>query len=422
MKYKLSKSIILIILTICICIAFSACTETNTKNTNSTEQNTVAETNNVNNIDENETTDDPVYDNIGLDTGGNVYSGGHTTSIIDNEGNLFICGSSSAGQVGDTIEDFITQHKLVFSNVKAVCGSSSFAAITNKNHLYTWGYNSYNQLGYGMCDDSPTPTQIEKNIIDVSITGSTCAYVNKKCEMYVMGYPRVSFGDKDNTRESSTPVKIMDNVIDVELSTNNDYGQTFAAITKNNELYMWGDNSHGIINPNTEEPIDKPTKVMDNVKSVSIGDSYVLAVTTSNELYAWGYNRFGKLGIGNTETPSEKVKVMDNVLLADAGTNTSLAVNLNGELFTWGHNSYGCLGQGIDFEEDDNDVLLPTKIMSNVKSASLDESTMIILDKNGDVYTCGWNTRGQLGTGDTDDRNVPTLIYNIYNSATTENE
>ena len=51
--------------------------------------------------------------------------------------------------------------------------------------------------------------------------------------------------------------------------------------------------------------------------------------------------------------------------------------------------------------------------MDNVKNASIDESTMIILTQEGDVFTCGWNESGQLGTGDTEDRNIPEWVYNI---------
>lgn len=54
--------------------------------------------------------------------------------------------------------------------------------------------------------------------------------------------------------------------------------------------------------------------------------------------------------------------------------------------------------------------------MDNIKSVSVDGASMIILSHNGDVYTCGWNPCGQLGTGDEEDRYLPTLVYNIFES------
>lgn len=354
-------------------------------------------------------------DDEDIDFSGYVHSGGYTTSFVDAKGNLFICGSNSSGQLGNSDEDYKTSYVLMMSDVKMVHGSSSLAAITKYNQLYTWGYNGYNQLGYD-CYNSIIPTKIENGVKDVCITSSTCAYVTENGNMYVMGNPRVSFGDLNNTKESSIPIKVLENIIDIELSTNEDYGLTFAAINKNNELYMWGNNEFSIIIPNSTENVEQPTKVMENVKSVSIGKNYVLALTTNNELYAWGCNYSGQLGNGNTISISEKIKIMDNVILVDTGSDTSLAINSEGELFTWGANSHGCLGQGINPNKDDRNVFLPTKIMDNVKCASIDRSTMIILDKNGNIYTCGWNKSGQLGTGDIKDRYSPTLVYNIYNS------
>lgn len=359
----------------------------------------------------------------GFEITGAVYSGDSTTSIIDAQGNLLICGNNESGQLGDTKPSNKSTYSLVASNIRFVNGEHSFAAVSTDNKLYTWGGNSENQLGYGSGEDSSEPTQIEKEVVDAAITSSVCAFVTKTGELYAMGYARgiESFGDDRYTRASGEPVKIMDHVIDIELSTNNFYGfVTFAAITENYELYMWGDNAYGIIDPENEDDVAKPMKIMDNIQSISLGDDFALAISTENELYAWGKNSFGQLGIGNKDVTEERVKVMDNVIVADAGTGSALAINEYGELFTWGLDSYGELGQGIDSKSNNDEVVLPAKIMDGVKSASIDGSTMIILTQSGDVYTCGWNYDGQLGTGDREDRNVPTWVYNIYESTLPE--
>lgn len=365
---------------------------------------------------EDEEEDDAEENNSGTREG-MVYSGGNTTAILDAQGNLLICGSNQHGQLGDAIPNQKSTYSLVASDIKSVCGSSSFAAITNSNILYTWGYNAYGQLGPNRETGINTElVQVDSDVIDVAITASVCAYVTYNGELFVMGYPRVSFGDEANTTSSDIPVKIMKNVKNVELSSNNDYGITFAALTVNDELYMWGDNSGGMVDSNNTNDIDKPVKVMEDIKDISFGEDYVLALSSNNELYAWGKNNIGQLGIGNTDETDTVMKVMDNISHIDAGSATSLAITETGELYTWGHDTYGCLGQGIDFEKERRTVDAPEKIMDNVKSASIDESTMIILTQEGDVFTCGWNESGQLGTGDTEDRNIPEWVYNIYDS------
>lgn len=345
-----------------------------------------------------------------------VYAGSTTTSIIDANGNLLICGNNGSGQLGSEIPGNKSTYSLVASNIKFVCGSSSFAAISTDDKLLTWGYNGYEQLGSGRNIDVNTElVQVADNIIDVAITSSVCAYVTQSGELYAMGVPRGSFGDDANTRSSDEPVKIMDNIKSIELSSNYDYGTIFAAITNSNELYMWGINSDGVITSDGTKDTTKPIQIMDDVKMVSLGEDYVLALTTNNELFAWGNNSFGQLGTGSTDDIDATVKVMDNVVFADAGKATSLAITEDGELYTWGYNSHGCLGMGID-PEAERIVNKPTKVMSHVRAASIDGATMSILTQNGDVYTCGWNVEGQLGTGDFDDANVPVKVYNVYNS------
>lgn len=346
-----------------------------------------------------------------------VCAGESTTSIIDENGNLLICGDNEHGQLGNEVPSNKETYSLVGSNVKFVCGSSSFAVISTDNKLFTWGYNGYGQLGKERDTDvNCDMVQVADGVVDVSITESVCAYVTQNSELYAMGVPRGSFGDDGNTRSSDEPIKIMDNVKDVELSSNNDYGTTFAVITNNNELYMWGNNSDGIINSSTTKEVTKPTKIMDNITRVSLGSDFVLVLTANNELYTWGNNTRGQLGIGNTDDISTKVKIMDNVVFIDTGALASLAITETGDLYTWGYNSHGCLGMDINSESNDSIVSIPTKVMSRVQSASIDGATLIILDQEGDVYTCGWNVEGQLGTGDFDDRNIPINVYNIYDS------
>lgn len=148
-----------------------------------------------------------------------VYAGSTTTSIIDANGNLLICGNNGNGQLGSEIPGNKSTYSLVASNIKFVCGSSSFAAISTDDKLFTWGYNGYEQLGSGRNIDINTElVQVADNIIDVAITSSVCAYVTQNGELYAMGVPRGSFGDEANTRSSDEPVKIMDNIKSIELT------------------------------------------------------------------------------------------------------------------------------------------------------------------------------------------------------------
>lgn len=343
-----------------------------------------------------------------------VHSEGSMTSIIDANGNLIMCGINKSGQLGETTPENKTTYTLVSTDIQYVCGTANLAVITKDDELYFKKYDGNKALPNKANVDLEL-YKVADNVVDAEVWGDVCAYVTDDGGLYGMGSPRGTFGDSKNTKWSDEPIKIMDNIRDIELSTNYDYGTTFAAITKENELYMWGNNATGIIKDSLEDVVSEPMSIMENVKMVSLGRDYVLVLTMDNIVYAWGNNKNGQLGIGNTDATDEVVKVMENVVYVDAGTSSSLAITKDDKLYTWGSNNYGCAGVGTDYGEDEA-VETPVAIMDSVRAASIDGETMIILNDDGNVYTCGWNSEGQLGTGDFNDSNVPINVYNIYES------
>lgn len=83
----------------------------------------------------------------------------------------------------------------------------------------------------------------------------------------------------------------------------------------------------------------------------------------------------------------------------------SLVVKGDGTLWTFGFNDCGQLGTG-----DTNSRNLPTQIMTGVKSALGGRGHSLVLKSDGTLWTFGANYCGQLGTGDTADRHIPTQV------------
>lgn len=52
------------------------------------------------------------------------------------------------------------------------------------------------------------------------------------------------------------------------------YGETSAAISKEDVLYMWGNNEYGQFGSGNTIDSDKPVKIMENVASVSLGECH----------------------------------------------------------------------------------------------------------------------------------------------------
>lgn len=117
-------------------------------------------------------------------------------------------------------------------------------------------------------------------------------------------------------------------------------------ITQDGRLYMCGDNRYGYIGDGTTEDRYTPTKILDHVISVSLGDEHSGAITQDGSLYMWGWNSSGQIGDGTTEDRYKPTKILDHVIAVSLGGGHSGAITQNGSLYMWGANWIGQIGDG----------------------------------------------------------------------------
>ena len=185
-----------------------------------------------------------------------------------------------------------------------------------------------------------------------------------------------------------------------------------AYVSETGVLYMWGYN--GDVQIDFEDPnsynyvIRTPIKVMDNVKKVSLGFDHSAAITENDDLYLWGDNRFGEIGNGKDDYHKVKpVKIMSDVKDVSLGNNISAAVTNAGDLYMWGDNSMNQLADGVITKS-----VVPVKVMSNVKSVELGAYHCAAITEAGDLYMWGNNAKGQIGDNTDTTVELPKLINN----------
>ena len=179
------------------------------------------------------------------------------------------------------------------------------------------------------------------------------------------------------------------------------FDSTFV-VRKDGSLWAWGYNDSGSLGVEDADSHFLPVKVMDDVSTISNGDSSSFAVKKDGSLWAWGNNSSGQLGVGDTNNRPSPAKVMDDVSTINSyidhgSTGYSFAVKKDGSLWAWGYNSLGGLGVG-----DINDRLSPVKVMDDVSTISSYNSSSFAVKKDGSLWAWGNNFSGQLGVGDTD--------------------
>ncbi len=255
-----------------------------------------------------------------------------------------------------------------------------------------------------IADGMLNPYKVKK--VELAMYQSAAITANNN--LYMWGNNQFGQLGDGSYEDREYPVKILDNVDSVYLS--DVIGEIWglsAAITTDGELYMWGYNRFGQVGNGTWEDCEYPVKVMDDIAYVSHSDFNTAAITEDGDLYTWGENSSGELGDGTWDDRCTPIKIMENVAYVNTG-GTRSAITTDGSLYTWGYNGYGLLGNGTSHQDSN----VPQKIMDNVSyvvtTPNPDIAAAITTD--GSLYMWGSNDYGQLGNGTTQDSYVPIKI------------
>ena len=200
-------------------------------------------------------------------------------------------------------------------------------------------------------------------------------------------------------------------------------------LSKNNEVYGFGSNEDGVLGSNniklkTFEPLlihfgekDEYTK---KIRQISCGTVHNLALTDDGKIFSWGAAQGGQLGHdekfllkcsgGNkffyVSRPSIISSFLDiKINKISCGEAHSVALSNNGNVYSWGFGSNGQLGLG--FCEDSFELgkglvksrkLIPEKIdINGIKNIQCGKTFTMFINKENKLLGCGNNDLNQLG-------------------------
>lgn len=280
-------------------------------------------------------------------------------------------------------------------NAPEVAGGENFAAILKADgSIWSFGYNSDGQLG----NDKLVPNNIPSQ-----------------------------------TNILSTYKKVVT-------------GKNFTmAIREDGTVWGWGDNTYGVLGQGNRVSAKKPIQVqgIENIVDIAAGDNHVIAIDNVGKIYTWGLNSSGQLGNGNTktETMPEKINGVGNevISIAAAGNMTAI-VDSSENVYVFGDNSseqiakqdeyyttpqlvnniknavkVECMKNAIVVLKTDGSVQKISKYAKednaqieeiaseNVVDISSTNLNTMLLDKDGNIYTYGDNSKGQAGIGNISD-------------------
>ena len=206
---------------------------------------------------------------------------------------------------------------------------------------------------------------------------------------------------------------ILQNMSELDITYVSVNADVSAFVTHEGKLYICGSGEFGRlgINGMVGSPFPVQVRGLDKTKvwKVACGLNHCIALSRDLRVYSWGDGTWGNVGVSNAPplvTPTEMSSLSTcEVCAIYAGGYHSAAITLDGELYTWGRNTNGQLGQGIVTSAECS----PTKVQNlgcKIKDVALGTSHSILLASVAmpNLLAAGLNSNGQLGLGDFKDR------------------
>ncbi|MBD5545678.1 MAG: leucine-rich repeat protein [Lachnospiraceae bacterium] len=348
-----------------------------------------------------------------------LLAGEEIVGVIAKDGKLYAWGKSYYPSDAYAIDSNIPAVPQQAEDLEGIIGGSmaqgSVGVILQDKSLHTWGMDTFGMCGNGQgIEHNRERKEIFQNVRSVSMGKGVTMIVTHDNELYGCGSNQYGeLAGKVDAFIKNEPIKIMDNVLTACAG-----GNTVAAITTDGRLYTWGQNNNGKLGNGTTEDSSQPQEVegLEKVVSVSVGMFNMAAVTEDGSLYTWG-NGYGNGNGASNANQLKPMKIMDHVKSVYMGYENGAAITEDGSLYTWGRSDKGQLGAGEKGQVKINKETpgeTPIKIMDNVVEAAWGNRMGMALTQDGNVWTWGWNSAGQLGNGSNQDSNVPLNVFNIY--------
>ena len=313
--------------------------------------------------------------------------------------------------------------------------------------LYSWGKNTYGELGIGTSLDVNIPTPITslttKNIIEVKPGGRNTLLIKGDGNIYLCGSNIFGLlAHNSNTQNNALNQKIFKIIKYFEEKQRKIKSISIAefhclALTTEGGILGWGGNLFNKLGQKSKFIAGLPTeiKIKTKIKSISCGDYHSCALSQDGALYTWGgggdsYNR-GQCGHGNLKDIENPKKVeyfiKNNIKIKNVscgGYHTIVISETGEELFSFGKGIFGQLGHGkaedsstpqkVIFKQKQN-----LKYENNEKIIIIDVKCggehSLFLSSNNYLYACGHGYLGQLGLGNDKNINSPLIVLSLMN-------
>lgn len=363
-------------------------------------------------------------------------------------GHVLTLGQGDVGQLGlgeDTLErkkPAIVKGLDDLEIVQVECGGMHTVALTNSGKVYTWGCNDEGALGRVTSSENgeeftagPVQDIESVNVVMVSAGDSHTMALSNQGTVYGWGTYRDASGQvglqADGVKHKPTVILTLQNNPIVKIASGNDHT---VALSKDGDIFTWGCAEQGqlgrIMGCFTSrggrrglQYILNPKQVRDKkrltFKDIFCGSYSTFAVAQDGAVYAWGLNNYGQLGTGDLETLYAPTKVEaltslnsdnDKCISIASGQHHTIVLDSSGKVYAIGRAEYGRLGLGEDAKETTSPVLVAALEWNPISKIACGEAVSLAVSSKGDLYSWGFGSCLQLGTGEDEDEFSPVKV------------
>ena len=333
---------------------------------------------------------------------------------------LFGWGGNTSGQLGDNTGTNRSTPVTTFAggtNWKSVAGGFAHtSAIKTDGTLWTWGVNGYGQLGNFSNTNRSTPVTTFAGGNDwkqVACGGFHTAAIKTDGSLWTWGFNSYGqLGNFSNTNRS-TPVTTFAGGTDWKQVAVG--GARTAAIKTDGTLWTWGLNSSSQLGVNDGAIRSTPVTTFaggTNWKSVSCGSEHTAAIKTDGTLWIWGQGTLGQLGNFAATTRSTPVTTFSGGTdwkQVASGLQHTAAIKTDGSLWTWGANGSGQLG--INDSTNRSTPVTTFAGGTDWKQVACGQQYTAAIKTDGTLWIWGLGTSGQLGNFAATTRSTPVTTF-----------
>jgi RHS repeat-associated protein len=233
-------------------------------------------------------------------------------------------------------------------------GGGHALALRSDGTVWTWGDNTYGQLGVPTVAFSEFPLRVAglSNIVGVSAGADFSLAVQSNGKVWSWGANETGQLGTSNFTASLTPTSVVgiSNVVAVSAGGYQGIGSHALALLSNGTVMAWGYNGYGEVGNEGFATCIIPVPVLglSNVMQIRAGGIHSMALTTNGQVWCWGYGGDGEVGNGsnNYYTNATQTLNVSNMVSIGAGALHSVALKSDGTVWAWGYNADGELGLG----------------------------------------------------------------------------